>query len=246
MKQNLKIKKHNLTAYPYIILSTVDGGVRKTVINKERIIIGRLDDLNDISLLPDPQQLVTRYMHCSIEVKNYTSYVVDNASKNGTFIKRNGQIQKVKGEFKLQDNDIIMILCSIITDEPAKYWELLYKDPLSTENIEPNIEGLIYDWIQAKLFVKSGEKLAEINSITPLEHKLLRYMDQRNKMNSSIPVMCTYDELISALWDDIYSHTANDVNHIVAALRKKIEGDYKDPKYLINIRGMGYRLISNS
>ena len=60
-----------------------------------------------------------------------------------------------------------------------------------------------------------------------------------------IPVMCTYDEIISALWEDAYSHTTNDVNHVVAALRKKIEDDHKTPKFLINIRGMGYRLNTN-
>ena len=244
MKQNLKQNKSKLPAQPFIVLSTIEGNESRIVINKDKIIIGRLDDLNDISLLPDPQQLVTRYMHCSIEIRNCTSWIVDNASKNGTFVKRRSVMQKVKGEIKLQDNDIIMILCSVGSNEPAKYWELLYKDPLATENIENYTPTLVYDWIQAKLFINKDEKLTEVNSLTPLEHKLLRYMDQKNKSNDNIPVMCTYDEIISTLWEDVYSHTTNDVNHVVAALRKKIENDYKTPKFLINIRGMGYRLIT--
>ena len=44
---------------------------------------------------------------------------------------------------------------------------------------------------------------------------------------------------------DKYSHTPNDINHIVAALRKKIEKDYKNPSILTNIRGLGYRFITN-
>lgn len=238
--------KREVSLRPYIILTTVEGKERKIVITEDKIIIGRLNDLNDISLEPDPQKLVTRYMHCSIEIKNSISWVVDNASKNGTFIKRNNIVQRVRGEFKLQDNDIIMILRCIGINEPADYWELLYKDPLATENIDNYSPALVYDWIQAKLFIKKEEKQSEINSLTPLEHKLLRCMDQKNKNNQNIPVMCTYDELISALWEDIYSHTMNDVNHVVAGLRKKIEIDYKKPIFLVNIRGMGHRLITNT
>ncbi len=245
MKQNSKTTKRKLPVSPFIVLSTIEGVKSKIVVNKDKIIIGRLADLNDIALLPDPQQLVTRYMHCSIEIRNCTSWVVDNASKNGTFIKRRSVMQKVKGEHKLQDNDIIMILCRVGANELPKYWELLYTDPLATENVQYYSSTLVYDWIQAKLFVNKKEKLTEVSSLTPMEHKLLRYMDQKNKSNDMIPVMCTYDEIISALWEDAYSHTTNDVNHVVAALRKKIEDDHKTPKFLINIRGMGYRLNTN-
>lgn len=244
MKQISKTTKRKLPANPFIVLSNIEGKVSKIIISN-KIIIGRLADLNDIALLPDPQQLVTRYMHCSIEIRNCTSWIIDNASKNGTFVKRRGAIQKVKGELKLQDNDVIMILCRVGANKPPKYWELLYKDPLATENVENYQSSLIYDWIQAKLFINKNSKLTEVNSLTPMEHKLLRYMDQKNKLNDNIPVMCTYDEIIASLWEDAYSHTTNDVNHVVAALRKKIEDDYKTPKFLINIRGMGYRLNNN-
>ncbi len=245
MTQNIKqVKKVNIVK-PYITIRSIDGVETRRVVDKDKIIIGRLEDLNDISLLPDPQQLVTRYMHCSIEVKNCTSWIIDNASKNGTFVKRQNSVQKVKGELKLQNDDIIMVLASIGVEEPAKYWELHYKDPLATENHENFKSGLCYDWVQAKLLIYKDNKVIEVGSLTPLEHKLLRFMDQKNKSNENIPVMCTFDELISALWDDAYEHTANDVNHIIAALRKKIEPDFKNPSYLVNIRGMGYRLITN-
>jgi DNA-binding winged helix-turn-helix (wHTH) protein len=230
---------------PYIILSDLEGEQVKVAINKNKIIIGRLNDLNDISLSPDPQQLVTRYMHCSIEIKNCIPWIIDNASKNGTFIKRNETRQRVVGELKLQDNDVIMILGCIETDKPARYWELLYKDPMSTQEVNEYSPKLIYDWVQAKLLVKKEERHVEIASLTPLEHKLLRFMDQKNKANNHIPVMCTYDELIFALWDDVYPHTMNDVTHVVAGLRKKIEVDYKNPAFLVNIRGMGYKLVIN-
>lgn len=237
--------KENLRTKPYINIINHNGDSNKVVIEKNRLIIGRLAGENDVSLNPDPQKLVTRYMHCSIEIKNTTPYIIDNASKNGTFLKRNNIIHQVKGEIKLEDEDIIMILKIIGEDDPIEYWEIKFNDPLATGSINNFTSRISYDWIQAKLFLTQGKSITEISHLTPLEHKLIRYMDQKNKSNENIPVMCNYDELISTLWEDGYSYTKNDVNHIVFALRKKIEVDYKNPKFLLNVRGMGYRLITN-
>jgi hypothetical protein len=235
----------SLSVMPYLVLTSLEGKQKKIPINQDKLLIGRLPDINDISLFPDPQNLITRYMHCSIEIRNSTCWLVDNASKNGTFIKHNNVIQKLNGGIKLQDNDCIMILGKIDEQDQVKYWELLFKDPLATEDLKKDKITLIYDWIQAKLFINLDGKIKEVCSLTPLEHKLIRYMDQKNKLNNNAPVMCSYEELIPAIWEDIYSYTTNDVNHIVAALRKKIELDYKNPIFLTNVRGLGYRFITN-
>lgn len=245
-RQAEKKENKSLPVMPYLIITSLEGEQKKRSLTKDKTLIGRLPEINDISLHPDPQNLITRHMHCFIEVRSSTGWLVDNASKNGSFIKRNNVMQKVTGEIKLQNNDCIMILGKISDNENIQYWELLYQDPLSTNDLETGKTILIYDWIQAKLFINKDGKHKEVCSLTPLEHKLLRFMDQKNKLNNNVPVMCTYDELISAIWDDIYTHTANDVNHIVAALRKKIEPDFKNPVYLVNIRGLGYRFITNT
>jgi DNA-binding winged helix-turn-helix (wHTH) protein len=245
MKKLKDTNKKDLHSIPYIEIQSLDATLKKILLSKEKTLIGRLEDVNDISLQPDPQSLVTRYMHCFIEIRNNTGWLIDNASKNGTFLKRNNLMQKISGEIKLQDNDCIMILGEINEDKDPKYWQLSYIDPLATKDIVNEQATIVYDWIQAKVIITRHGKQEVINSLTPLEHKLLRYMDQKNKQNSNVPVMCTYDELISAIWDDVYAHTPNDVNHIVAALRKKIEKDYKNPVILTNIRGLGYRFITN-
>jgi DNA-binding winged helix-turn-helix (wHTH) protein len=244
MKQNEKNKSKCLPVSSYLVITSITGEQNTVSIKKDKLLIGRLPDMNDISLQPDPQNLITRHMHCFIEIRNSTGWLIDNASKNGTFVKRNNVIQKLNGEIKLQESDCIMILGEINKDD-VKYWELTYKDPLATSDIIIEKTTIIYDWIQAKLIINREGKQEVINSLTPLEHKLLRFMDQKNKQNNNVPVMCSYDELISAIWDDIYSHTFNDVNHIVAALRKKIELDFKNPVFLKNIRGLGYRFITN-
>jgi DNA-binding winged helix-turn-helix (wHTH) protein len=244
-KMNTNKEQKNTVLMPYLILKTLNGDQNNFTISNEKLLIGRLPDINDIALQPDPQSLVTRHMHCFIEIRNRTGWLIDNASKNGTFLRRNNLMQRISGEIKLKDNDCIMILGELNENEEPKYWQLAYIDPLATKDIVNEQTTIVYDWIQAKLIIKRGGKQEVINSLTPLEHKLLRYMDQKNKQNNNVPVMCTYDDLISAVWDDIYSHTPNDVNHIVAALRKKIEKDYKNPMFLTNIRGLGYRFITN-
>ncbi len=245
-KKSTKNKEQkNLALAPYLILKSLNGEKTSFTITIEKLLIGRLPDVNDISLQPDPFNLVTRHMHCFVEIRNSTGWLIDNASKNGTFLKRDNTMQKISGEMKLQDNDCIMILGEINDDNTVKYWELTYKDPLATRDIVKEQTTIIYDWIQAKLTINCEGKQKVISTLTPLEHKLLRYMDQKNKQNNNVPVMCTYDELISVIWDDIYSHSPNDVNHIVASLRKKIEKDYKNPVFLTNIRGLGYRFITN-
>ena len=244
-KKNTNKEQKNTVVMPYLILKTLNGDQTNFTISNEKLLIGRLPDINDIALQPDPQSLVTRHMHCFIEIRNSTGWLMDNASKNGTFLIRNNMMQRISGEIKLQDNDCIMILGELNENEDPKYWQLTYIDPLATKDIVNEQATIIYDWIQAKLIINRKGKQEVINSLTPLEHKLLRYMDQKNKQNNNVPVMCTYDELISAIWDDIYSHTPNDVNHIVASLRKKIEKDHKNPVFLTNIRGLGYRFITN-
>ena len=58
--------------------------------------------------------------------------------------------------------------------------------------------------------------------------------------------MCTYDEIITTIWDE-FSETRikNDVIRLIWGLRKKIEADPQNPKFVQNIKGMGYRLITN-
>ncbi len=229
---------------PSVIITDINGKQKELTLIKDLTVIGRLEEHNDISLSPDPQQLITRRMHCAIEIKNSIPWLIDD-SKNGTFLKRNHILMRVEKEVQLRDDDLILILGLIDENDEKKYWELSFKDPLGTKIKESFYAELIYDMIESRLFVRKGDRADEITSLTPMEHKLIRFMSKKNAANDDRPVICTYDDIIKALWEDIYHHTANDVNHIVASLRKKIEHDSKEPRFLINIRGMGYRLVSN-
>lgn len=232
---------------PYLELTTIDGEQMTINITSERVTFGRLAEHNDIALQPDPQHLVTRVHHCSIERKDGIWWVVDNGSVNKTFVRKEDNTEVVNGKAVLGDQDQILILGRLSEVGEPVYWEIAFFDPMRTQaaDIVTQLSFLEYDWVQAKLLRFDGRSRAEIKGLRPQEHKLIRYMDQRNRRNGFVPVMCNYDELIEAVWDDdAYGHTEADINRIIWELRKKIEINPKEPQFLQTVRGLGYRLIT--
>ena len=80
--------------------------------------------------------------------------------------------------------------------------------------------------------VHRGEEVVEL---TPIEFKLLElFVQSRGRVLSR-------DRLLEAAWGpDTYASDRIVDNHI-ANLRRKIEPDPANPKYLRNLRGLGYR-----
>ncbi len=77
-------------------------------------------------------------------------------------------------------------------------------------------------------------------SFTRREVELLQYL----RMNSDRPV--SRDELLAKVWGyarnlDIETRT---VDIHIAKLRRKIETDPAQPRYLVTVRGAGYRLLA--
>ena len=243
---------------PYLEITGPEGQQFTCELSKERLSIGRLTELNDIAIEPDPQQLVTRMAHCSIERLAGGWWVVDNGSVNKTFLRSaacgrsSNCVKIVEGRASLADGDVILILGKLTEEGKAFYWELSFHDPMKTFRAEvaPRLAYLEYDWIQARLFRVEGQNRSDVSDLRPQEHKLVRYMDQRNRANGSgdeysVPVMCTYDELIKAIWgDEEFGHTENEINRLVWELRQKVEPDQKEPRFLETVRGLGYRLVT--
>lgn len=217
-------------------------------LTKDRMTIGRFELYNDIALEPDPQQLVTRKVHCTIERDSDGWWVVDNGSVNGTFLLRNEKLEQLSGRFLLQEGDCLQILGKLTDKGEPVYWRLAFSDPLGTRpggqrRTTPSAY-LEYDWLQAKLFRIEQSNRQQIDSLRPQEHKLIRYMDQRNRSNGNMPVMCTFEELQTALWGDEVLHTEAEINYVIFGLRKKIETDPRQPQFLETVRGLGYRLVT--
>ncbi len=234
------------TLLPCLNVRGPDGQHFKVVLEKDRMTIGRFDLYNDIALEPDPQQLISRKVHCAIERGNDGWWVVDNGSVNRTFMRRGGVVDMVIGRALLQDGDRILILGKLTESGDPSYWELVFSDPLGTRPARHNqpVACLEYDWIQARLFRIDGSTRQEIADLRPQEHKLVRYMDQRNRANGNIPVMCTFEELFSAIWGEETNHTEAEVNHLIWELRQKLEPNPREPRFLETVRGLGYRLVT--
>src|SRR5579859_2741387 len=231
---------------PFIDVTGPEGQQFRVELAKDRMAIGRFQQFNDIALEPDPQQLITRKGHCAVERDPHGWWVVDNGSVNRTFIRQGAAVQVVVGRAPLIDGMSIRILGKLTETGQPVYWELTFNDPFGTRpaTVMLKIDFLEYDWIQAKLWRSEGPDRTEVRDLRPQEHKLIRYMDQRNRANGNVPVMCTYEELIVAVWGEEPYHTEADINHLVWELRQKLEPDPKNPQFLETVRGLGYRLVT--
>jgi hypothetical protein len=82
-----------------------------------------------------------------------------------------------------------------------------------------------------------GRKLEP--QLSPLEFALLGHLCSRPGE------LCTRDEIIEALYPDAVQRKGvsdDAVNSVVRRLRKRIEPGHRPPKYIITVRGLGYRL----
>jgi DNA-binding response OmpR family regulator len=68
-------------------------------------------------------------------------------------------------------------------------------------------------------------------SLSPQEHKLIRYMDQRSRANGQVPVMCPYEELLQAIWGEEPLHTEDEISHLIYELRQKLEPNPGEPQF---------------
>jgi len=85
--------------------------------------------------------------------------------------------------------------------------------------------------------IRKGVKI----DFTPLEFQLLQFF-AKNRGN-----VLTRDQLLDHVWgEDNVVISLRTIDSHVASLRKKLEEDLSDPKFIINIRGVGYKLADLS
>ena len=206
----------------------------------ERITVGRLPDLNDIALEPDPEHLVKRAEHCAFEPSGSTWSIVDGGSVNGTFVRRAGELKRVEGRLPLRNGDVVCILSSMDHQDGAHYFELEYETTADSQATraakgpEAAEECLSYDADEARLVLVARGERHELH-IRAQAHKLVAYMAERS------PALCTHAELMDAVWGDEPMHSREELAKIVWELRKELE-PYDAGHLIENERGLGYRL----
>ena len=222
-----------------VVVSGPDGGPRATVeLSGARLTVGRLPDINDIALEPDPELLVTRAGHCTFERQGAQWFVVDGGSVNGTFLRRGGGLERVTERAALRDGDVICVLASLGEAGERRYFELTFHSTADSQATRAVLTGspacLSYDADEARLVLVRGGERHEIQ-IRAQAHRLVRYLAERGG------ALCTHEELMHAVWDDEPMHSREELGKLVWELRKKLEPF--DAEHLIeNERRLGYRM----
>lgn len=79
---------------------------------------------------------------------------------------------------------------------------------------------------------KNGEEVA----LTATQFKILAYLADNINMIVSI------DRILDTIWEDSYGYENTLITHIYR-LREKLEENPREPKILITIKGLGYKLV---
>ena len=216
----------------------------------ERISVGRLADENDIVLGPDPERLVSRVRHCTLEHEQGRWVVVDGGGVNGTFVRRGSSLERVSEPRALEDGDVVCILGALAGRAERRYFELVFHEGEDSQATRAAPAGTIvapaqkaclsYEEGQARLVLVRGAERQEIQ-VRAQAHRLVRHMSERNDAISGGPALCTHEELIRAVWSEEPLHTRAELAKLVWELRRALEphgaGDLIESE-----RRRGYRL----
>jgi hypothetical protein len=221
-----------------VVVSAPDGEELSTFeLSGDRVTVGRLAAVNDIALEPDPELLVTREAHLTLEHEGAHWFVVDGGSVNGTFLRRGGELRQVTERIALHDGDAVCVLASV-DPEHRRFFELAFQASGDSQATRPVLQTvsqcLSYDAEQARLVLVSGADRHEIE-IRAQAHKLVLYMAERS------PALCTHDELMEAVWGDEPMHSREELAKLFWELRKKLE-PFGAEDLVENERRRGYRL----
>jgi hypothetical protein len=210
-----------------IAVTAFDGAqLTRLELTGERVTVGRLPEVNDIALQPDPELLVTRVAHCTLEREGARWFVVDGGSVNGTFVRRGSTIQRLTERTALHDGDVICVLGSIPDEGERRFFELRFQTSPDSQATRAALESpeacLSYDADQARLaLVRDGQR-HEVQ-IRAQAHRLVRHMAERNAAIGGSPALCTHDELMRAVWAGEPLHSRIELAKLVWELRKKLE-----------------------
>lgn len=93
------------------------------------------------------------------------------------------------------------------------------------------LDGLIFDK-EKGILIRYGEEIP----LTAKQFKILDYLSE------NINKIVSIDQIIDRCWEDSFGYENTLITHIYR-LREKLEEDPSNPKILITVKGLGYKLI---
>lgn len=211
---------------PLLIIRRQDAGVTQIEWNKPILTIGR-DGTNDI-IIDHP---LTSRRHARLRYDSANLYFIqDLDSTNGTFV--NGD--RIDGTHPLRNQDKVWIGdTEIIFNDP----EATQKGPLPAEilkRVRSGEEALRVDSRAKDVYLK-GRLLDPPLTVKEFQLLELLYEHKGNVISK--------DEIARNVWDyEVYDYNAIDA--LVYRLRQRIEHDPGNPRFLVTVRGFGYKLIT--
>ncbi len=109
-------------------------------------------------------------------------------------------------------------------------------DQIKNDKMEPIICGELEIDLEAKRVLKDGNQV----SLTAKEFKILETLSKRPKK------IFTRDELLEIIWGYDYLGDSRSVDMTIMRLRKKLEDDSENPRYIKTIYGFGYQFGGDS
>lgn len=94
-----------------------------------------------------------------------------------------------------------------------------------------NLGKVIFDKSKG-ILIKNGDEIP----LTATQFKILSYLADNMNMIVSI------DRILENIWEDSYGYENTLITHIYR-IREKLEDNPRDPKILITIKGLGYKLV---
>lgn len=187
--------------------------------------IGR-DTANDIII--DHPLASRRHARLEYDGDGYT--VRDLGSTNGTFV--NGD--KVDGARMLHNQDRIWVADT----------EIIFNDPEATQKGPLPIEILkqVQSAVESPLRIDGRAKEVYISGVQldpPLTVKEFQLLEL---LYSHIGEVISKEEIAKSVWDyEVYDYNAIDA--LIYRLRQRIEIDSGLPKFIVTVRGFGYKLV---
>ena len=212
-----------------VVTGPNEAPAESIALSGDRVTVGRLPELNDIALQPDPELYVSRTAHCTFEREGASWVLVDGGSVNGTYVRRGEEAERIGRRAALRDGDVVCILAAVETDGVRRYFELSYRQVADAQRtraapvskIRDVADCLVYEADAARLLLVQAAARHEIQ-LRPQGHLLVRYMATRNASAGGTPVLCGHDELMHAVWEDEPMHTRLELARLVWELRREL------------------------
>jgi pSer/pThr/pTyr-binding forkhead associated (FHA) protein len=209
---------------PLLIIRRPAGSTTEVSWMREVITIGR-DSTNDIVI---DHPLASR-RHARLERDSGAYYVRDLDSTNGTLV-NSGPID---GPRQLRHQDRIWVADAEITfNDPDATQKGIF--PVEILRRTPQAEEVLQFDADAREIAIGGKPLEP--PLTVKEFQLLRLLYERRGQVVSKAVIAR------DVWDyPLYDYNAIDA--LIYRLRQRIELDPANPRFVVTVRGVGYRLI---